>query len=307
MNPDEEVEAGGRAALAAVAEQPGVFAARVRVQHELRPDRSGYGTAEWDTRLFRNDPAVRYQGRLHPWFVTPLEDLAAARGQVVATANATIRKYAFLSSPTPEKVRWAVRLLEDELRDRPGQLNFEIELGRNLLFLNDRRGHEVLGAAAERVREARDAPAPPDPMVGQLLEYLLAVSPEQSRSPITRKEARELAVRWFPHTPPVVWAVAAERFAAGDYQAAAGLLEKLIRMGRTGQYDPAGGFAPDIIGPAAVMNLGQCYLRLGRWVEAKECFAELVMDPDYRDRALQGYGSSERQELPQPGEQLPGQ
>jgi hypothetical protein len=83
------------------------------------------------------------------------------------------------------------------------------------------------------------------------------------------RSVRRLAARWFPSTPPVVWAAAAERFAAADYPAAAGLLERLVNLGRTGRTAPAGGFAPDIIGPAARMNLGMCHLHPARWDEAK--------------------------------------
>lgn len=107
-----------------------------------------------------------------------------------------------------------------------------------------------------------------------------------------------MAAKWFPNSPPVVWAAAAERFAAKDYPAAAGLLDRLVDMGRTGRYDPAGGFAPDIIGPAARMNLGMCYLHLGRWDEAKACFGGLLNDPAHRERAAQGFALADRRERP---------
>lgn len=298
LNPDEELDPAAVPVLAAAVGRHEAFAYRVRVRQQLRPDGRGYGTTEWDTRLFRRDPRLRYVRRLHPVFNPPLAEIAASRNQVIGTVEATIYRHAYLSTPTPDKVRWAVRLLEAELRDRPGQLPLQIELGRNLLFLNDPRGHEVLGEAAARVKAAAGMPAPPDPMVGQLLEYLLGVSPEQSRSPITRDEARGLAAGWFPNTPPVVWAAAAERFAAEDYQAAAGLLERLVNMGRTGRYDPAGGFAPDIIGPAAQANLGMCYLHLGRWDEAKACFGGLLGDPTHRERAVRGFALAERRQRP---------
>ncbi|MDB5313508.1 MAG: putative glycosyltransferase [Gemmataceae bacterium] len=298
LNPDEEVDPAGLPALAAAAADPTRFAYRVRVRQELRPDRPGYGTTGWQVRLFRRDPGVRYHGRLHPDFVPPLEEIAAARGQTIAAADAVVRRHAYLSKPTPDKLRWVVRLLEAELRDRPGQVGFMIELGRNLLWLNDPRGHEVLGEAAGLVRQAAGAPTPPSPWAGSLIEYLLSVSPEQARGPVTRADARELAARWFPNTPPVVWAVAAERFAAEDYPAATGLLEQLVLMGRTGEYDDGGGFAPDIIGATSVLNLGVCYLHLDRWDDARACFGQLVADPDRRDAALRGYRLAELRQRP---------
>ncbi len=298
LNPDEEVEAGGLPAVAAATTDTAMFAWRVKVRQLHRPDDLGKGKDGRQLRLFRRDPAVRYRGRLHPTFAPPLEEIAAARGQRIGTTPVVIRRHAYLSTPTPDKMRWVVRLLEAELRDRPGQLGFLIELGRNLLWLNDPRGHEVLGEATEQVRGLARNPATPSPWVGSLIEYLLAVSPEHLRSTITRAEVRDLASRWFPGTPPVIWAVAGERFAAGDYSAAATLLERLVQMGRTGVYDQAGGFAPEIISAAAILNLGLCYLHLERWDDARACFVQVVDDPERRDAALRGYRLAELRQRP---------
>src|SRR5262249_30393080 len=173
--------------------------------------------------------------RLHPNFATPFDELARRQGKKVYPTELTLRRHGYLSVPTPDKLRWAVRLLEAELRDRPGQLHYLIEYGRNLLWLNDPRGHEVLAEAADQVLRSRDAPTAPTPTVGSLLEYLLTVMPQQSRSRVSREEARGLALRWFRHSPPVLWALAQHQFQAGDPRGAAGLLEELLRMGQSGQ------------------------------------------------------------------------
>lgn len=294
LNPDEVVDPTAVRVFAGLAADDRVFAYGLTIRQELRADRPGYGGEEVQQRLFRRRPAVRYRGRLHPDFVTPLAELAAVEGKVVALAppNAVIHRLAFLSPVTPDKVRWTVRLLEAELRDRPGQLHYLIELGRDLLRLNDPRGHEVLAEAADQVKAAAGAERPPTPNTGSLLEYLLSVSAEQCRARIGRDEARELADRWFPVNPPVAWAVASERFGAGDYQAAAWLLEKLLEMGRTGIYDRAAAFRPDILGPAAVINLAACHLKLGRPAEARRLLVPLAADPDYRTRAAELYAAA---------------
>jgi hypothetical protein len=297
INPDEELDAAGVPALNA-ALVPGAFALRVRVQHETSPTEPGQGVEEWDVRVFRRDPQARFIGRLHPHFVAPLAGLAASKGKVIGTADAVIRRHLYLSTPTPDKMRWVVRLLELELRDRPGQLPLLIELGRNLLWLNDPRGHEVLADAMDVVKAAADSPAPPSQVVGMLFEYLLNVSPQYSKSRVSRPEVRFLCEKWFPNTPPVVWAVAGERFAAGDYVAAAGLLERLVSMGRTGQYDPAGGFSLEIVKEAALLNLGGAYLHLERWDDARACFAQLFGDPNRKADALRGFALAEKQQKP---------
>lgn len=297
LNPDETLAPDAGPVVAAGIADRRAFGLTVRVQQELRADRPGYGSAGREERVFRRDPAVRWHGRLHPRFAPPLEEVAAARGLVVGHANATVHRHAYLSAVTPDKLRWTVRLLEAELRDRPGQLPYLIEYGRHLLWLEDARGHEVLAEAAEQVRAVQDAPRPPTPWVGQLFEYLLAVSPRLSRSRLTRDEVRVLAARWFPRTPPVLWALANERYAARDYPAAVSLLNQLLEVGRSGTFDSGGGFDPGI-GPLAYLRLAWCHLHGGNWLAAKTCVAGLLADPEYRDRAAQVYAAADRETVP---------
>jgi hypothetical protein len=287
MNPDEVLDPAGRPAVSAAVADQWIFGYRLRVQQQLRADQPAYGVANYQVRLFRRDPEIRYRGRVHPTFATPPEQIAAARQMSIGTIEAVIVRHAYLSQPTPDKVRWVVRLLEAELQDRPGQLGLQIELGRNLLWLNDPRGHEVLGEAAGVVARVADAPTPPVPDVGSLLEYLLSASPEQSRSPLSRDEARGLVLRWFMASPPAVWAAAGERFAARDSHTAANLLAHLLEMGRTGNYDPAREFDPAIVGRAAMMNLGVCHVHLGSWAAAQGCFRPLLADPTHGPRAAE--------------------
>ena len=301
INPDEELDVAGVAPLNAAVALPGNFAVRVRAQHETSPTEPGQGVLESDVRVFRRDPQARFVGRLHPHFVTPLASLAASKGKAIVDADAVIRRHLYLSTPTPDKIRWVVRLLELELRDRPGQLPLLIELGRNLLWLNDPRGHEILAEAADVVKAGAGADAPPSPVVGMLFEYLLNVGPQFSKSRVTSAEIHTMAEKWFPYTPPVVWARAGERFAAADYVAAAGLLERLVVMGRTGQYDPAGGFSLEIVKEAALLNLGGAYLHLERWDDARACFAPLFGDPNRKADALRGFALAEKQQKPGTG------
>jgi hypothetical protein len=295
LNPDEELDPATAPTLKAAVAVPTALAYYVQVRQELRADRPGHGTTGWEPRLFRRDPAVRYRGRLHPKFHPSLEALSIDRGLGVTAADVLLRRRAYLSVQTPDKLRFTLRLLEAELRDRPGQLPFLIEYGRHLLWLNDPRGHDVLAEAAAQVHPVTNEATPPHPMVGQLLEYLLTVSPEQSRSAITRDEARGVVTRWFPKTPPVLWTAAGERFAAGDFAAAAELLGRLVALGRAGDADTSGGgFDPDLVGAAALLNLTVCYIRLGNWAAARTTVAPLLTDPVHGERAARLFAEADR-------------
>src|SRR5207245_9808580 len=108
--------------------------------------------------------------------------------------------------------------------------------------------------AGEQLLLLRDAPAASATAVGLLLEYALTVSPAQSRCRLAREEARDLALRWFPQTPPLLWRIAENAFQRGELRTAAGLLERLVQCGQTGFYDRSVGFDPSLIGETALLN-----------------------------------------------------
>jgi hypothetical protein len=280
LNPDEEFTPADAPLLTAGLADESAFAFTLRVRQQLRPDDPDRGTTGREPRLFRRDPAVRYVGRLHPDFVTPLEQIAASRGQQVKALEATVVRHAYLSTPTPDKLRWVVRLLEAELKDRPDRLECKIELGRNLLWLNDARGHALLAEAAATVAALPRAKAAPHPMVGMLLEYVLAADPGRVRTALSVPQAHTLTGLWFSRTPPVLWAAAQERYRAGDFPAAAKYLETLLDLGRSGWYESMS-FDPDIIGPAAAANLGACYLQMNNLVLARACFEHVTAHPTF--------------------------
>jgi len=298
LNPDEELDPASRPVLKACMNQAQTLAWFVRV-HELSRADSGAFTETVQPRLFRNRCGVRYRGRLHPGFETPLEELAVRHGLSLGVSEARIRHHAYLSKLTADKLRWAVRLLEKELDDRPGQVHFMIELGRTLLLLNDARGHQVLAEAATQVLRSLDAPAAPTPTVGSLLEYVLT-SPGGDKNPITRTQAHELARRWFAATPPVVWAAAASEFHAGRVAEAIPLLERLIQLGQTGQYDRSAAFEPHIIGGLAWQNLGICYAKLEDWGRAELCFGKLLTLPEFKTNGMQHYAWVQQQKQKAP-------
>lgn len=288
LNPDEEYVGAAREPLAALLARPDALAYLVRIEQVMQPDATGPTMETWWPRLFRRLPAVRFAGRLHPHFDPPLDELARGAGMQIFRSDLLLRHHGYVSTLTQGKLRWATRLLEMELRDRPGQLHYLIEYGRNLLLLNDSRGHDVLAEAAEQVAAAAASPTAPLSTVASLLEYLLTVAPEQSRSRIGRSEAAALARRWFADSPPLLWVLARQAFEAGAFGEAAGLLERLVHLGRTGTYDRSAAFDPSIMAGPALLNLGHCYLRLGEPDRAEACFQQALSEPAHAAAARQG-------------------
>jgi hypothetical protein len=287
LNPDEELPPISQPVVRDCLAREDVFGYYVFVHELVKADQPGTFSETTQLRLFRRRPQLRSIGRLHPSFVPPLEELAKQEGKQVTLSEIRLQRHAYLSPLTPAKLRWATRLLELELRDRPGQLHYLIEYGRTLLLLNDPKGHEILAEAIEQILPVRSAPSAPLPEVQRLLEYVLTASPAQSRSRLTREEGCDLALRWFPHSPGILWRIAETFFQRSDFRRAAELLERLEQCRTSGSYDRSESFDPAILGDPVAMNLGVCYTRLGELDKAERCFLRLLDSQSFQDRAAQ--------------------
>ncbi len=288
LNPDEELLPQARAPLRAMVASPGdVFGYLARVQSVPRAERFDQFVETWDLRLYCRRPDLRYVGRLHPSFAPELAKAVALEGLRISPSELLIRHHAYASTLNASKLRWAIRLLERELHDRPGQLHYLTEYARSLLLLNDPKGHGVMAEAIEQVAAAFEAQVSPGPDAQILLEYVLTTPPALNQSRIRFDQAMSLALRWFPNSPPLLWSMADSYFRAGQFHAASVLLERLVQLGNTGTYDHSRGFDPRIVGPWALSNLGQCYRALGRPDKARGCFQALLPDQEFGAKASQ--------------------
>jgi hypothetical protein len=275
VHPDEEVLPIARETLETYLAKDGIFAYGVRMLELHQADQPPPHVETYPLRLFRRHPDVRFVGRLHPTFEVPLEEIASFQGRRLEMSDLTLRHHAYLWTLTRGKLRWAVRLMEKELADRPEDLHCLIEYGRTLLQLEDPRGHDILANAASRVWALRQQPQAPTPTVGRLLEYLLTVAPEYCRFPTDRDEVADLALRWFPQTPVMLWRVAEWYFHKQDFARAGMALEHLQLCRQTGQYDRAVPFDPRIMGDLALLNLGICRIRTFQLDRAEQTLRQI--------------------------------
>jgi hypothetical protein len=287
LNPDEELLPFDQAVLRGYLTREDTFGYHVVVQERLDADQPDVFSETVQLRLFRRRSQLRSVGRLHSTFVPALEEVARQEGKQITLSEIRLQRHAYSSQLTEPKLRWAARLLELELRDRPGQLHYLIEYGRTLLLLNDPQGHAILAEAIEQILPLRSAASAPRPEVQRLLEYVLTVSPAQSRSRLSREEAQELALRWFPYSPALLWRIAEHCFQSGNFRQAAEILERLDQCKTSGIYDRSQSFDPALLGETVVLNLGACYTRLGELDKAERCFLRLLGSKSSHDRAAQ--------------------
>jgi hypothetical protein len=194
--------------------------------------------------------------------------------------------------PTESRLRFAARLMELELQDRPGQLHYLIELGLTLLQLHDPKAQTTMAEAAQQVVAVKDAGAAPNVKTQALLAYVLT-TPEGT-TVLSRELARELALRWFPASPRLMHIIAEEAFQRREFQFAAQLLERLLLMGRTGKFDRSHAFDPDLLGDRARVNLAACYYNLGEAAKAEQCYRPLLANERYRAQAAEGIAAAQR-------------
>jgi tetratricopeptide (TPR) repeat protein len=285
MHGSEELLPEGQAALRDCLERDNSFGFFVRIR-AVRGNAPAGETA--DLRLFRRrtDLPRLFIGRLHPHFHPDVLEAVKREGLEVGPCDVVLRHHREAGRPDARKLRFNLRLLEAELHERPGQLHYLIEYGRTLLLAEDPRGHDVLAEAAARVAAVRDLPAPPSSKVQVLLEYALGASARGAAGPLSYDDARGLALRWFPDSPNVLWALAQQSFHRRDYADAAEHLRRLLALGRSGAYDRSHGFDPGIVGNEALINLGACYLQMRRFDEAEACLVQLVNDPRLGGQAV---------------------
>jgi tetratricopeptide (TPR) repeat protein len=231
------------------------------------------------TRLFRNRPEIRFVGHIHHQFTPPLSAITARTGLEVLHSDIRLRHYGYAGGDKRAKLERAARLMELDLRDRPGQFYYLVELGRTYLALGDIRGEQLLTQAAQMVREGKDEALQGGGMLAALLEHMLACDKLPDQFPLSWSEARRLALDRFPNAAPLLWQIARHEFRRNRFDRCRELLEKIVNLGRTKTYDQLVSFNPCILGDDALLNLGVCYTHLGKLDRAAECFRQLLGSP----------------------------
>jgi tetratricopeptide (TPR) repeat protein len=197
-----------------------------------------------------------------------------------------MRHFGYIGELVAAKLKRAARLLELELRDRPGQLYYLIEYGRSLLMLHeDERGREILCQAAALVLAQAGEREAPIPLVSLLVEYLLQLPAEQLPAGFRPDLVESLVWRWFPDNGPLLWVLARKAATTGQFNEAERLLRRLVEMGRDHSYDQWTSFDPRLVGDDAKANLGACLVRQGKMNEAVFLFKELLASPTHAAQA----------------------
>ncbi|HWD94690.1 MAG TPA: glycosyltransferase [Verrucomicrobiae bacterium] len=285
LDADEELLPESADELRSSLERTDALAYFIRRQDLKDADRLDYHSMMWQLRLFRRRDDLRFQGRCHPDFRPEIEEIEAKTGQHALFSSITIRHYGYIGALLPAKLRRAARLLELELRERPGQLYYLVEYARTLAQLEDARWENVLREAAAILLPLTRQEEPPTPVVSLLLEHLLSLPPAQLPPGFSPELLENLALRWFPSSVPLLWLLARQAASSEKFGEAEQLLRRLVQMGKDHSYDQWVSFDPRLVGDDAKSNLGACLVRQGKLEEALVIFRELLASPTQAEQA----------------------
>lgn len=279
LDADEELRAECRAELRQAIESPQALAYTVLRQDLLDPQRPEHYTEMLLPRLFRNGLPTRFVGHIHHQFTPPLNEIAAQTGLEILHSQIRIRHYGYAGRDKQAKLQRDARLMELDLRDRPGQFYYLVELGRSYLALGDPRGEALLTEAAAQVRRGDAEALQGGGMLAALLEHILACDILPAGFPLSWAEASRLALQQFPDAVPLLWQIARHEFRQQRFERCRDLLERAVHLGETGTYNRLCSFDPSVLGDDARLNLGVCYTCLGQLGQAEACFQKLLTSP----------------------------
>jgi hypothetical protein len=291
LNGTETVTPESLPHLCTAVEQPKVFGYFVRIRTPLSATRPEQQAETMDLRLFRRRPDLHFVGRAHPHFEASFAEIVRRGGYEVRPAAITLQGAPF-AEQTESKLRFAAKLMELELQDRPGQLHYMIELALTLLQLKDPKAPTLMAEAAQQVFAQREAKTAPNVKVQALLAYVLTTA--EGTTCISRELVRNLSLRWFPASPRLMHIIAEDAYQRRDFRLAANLLERLLTLGSTGQLDRSHAFDPELLGDRVRVNLGACYYNLGEAIKAEQCYQPLLANEKYRAVALEGIAAAHR-------------
>jgi hypothetical protein len=276
---DEELLPESRAELARCLDEESAWAFAVIRQDLVEVERPDHFSEMWQVRLYRNRPDLKFAGRFHHQPERSLIEAAARDGLYVRESQVRLLHHGFVSGLRADKNRRAARLLALELEDRPGQFYYLVELGLTLLAVGDMTGHVRLAEAARMVIDDDPQVAVCRGQCAMLLEHTLACRTLPPGFPLSRPQARNLALERFPTAIPLLWQAAQDEHRHARFDRCAALLERILNLSETGGYDRTISFSPSIMGDDARLNLGVCLVRLGQLNRAKQCFRALLDSP----------------------------
>ncbi len=262
-------------------------AAEVAFRLLLRPDSVSSPYLEY--RLWRNDPRIRFVGRIHEKVTPAIQRVSLADGRPIGACDLLLTHVGYEGDQT-RKHRRNLPLLREQLAREPNNLFNRHHLARVLRGLGDESEAEaVLEDAVELARRR-----PYDPT--GVLAFTDLVRLRRDRGGDVADLLAD-ARRLYPANKLLWWLEATSLLAAENYLEALELLDALLAVDLGSLPLEGPGYDERIFGEYAHEARGIALFRLERYIEAAEAFAAASrLDPGnvgYRSKAAAARGRAQ--------------
>jgi len=255
IDADERLREVSRAALTNLLTDP--TKAAYYVLFHRRP---GF-TPNWQMRLFRNHPAIRYEGKMHENIYPGIDHLCQAEQKRIGYSCLIYDHFGYEGNQDKKNRRNRPLLLE-ALKQKPWHIFIRCHLARIHEALGeDHLACEVWTSGVKIVRKKQDLHIGDSyPYVG-LIEFEIR---KGGRPCALIAEAREI----FPGNLQLMWYQARLWMEDGRYDEAIPLFEQLAACGTTNDFDHSIGYDRRLLDVFAFDSLAVCHFSLGNSTES---------------------------------------
>jgi len=232
---------------------------------QLRP-RPGF-TPYWEMRLFRNHPQIRFRGIIHENIWPALNERQAQSGGRIGHTELVLDHDGYEGDQGAKHLR-NQPLLEQSLAADPSRVYSQCHLASIREALGDAAGAEQAWAEAMRLVRSKQTRQPED-VLPFLHEIERGLATDDSPGPLGLLDE---ALALFPGQLQLLWLRARALIAAGRPAQATGVLEELVRLGQSGEFDKSWAYDLRLFGVLAYELLAACYFGEGLYVDALRYF-----------------------------------
>jgi hypothetical protein len=248
-----------------------------------RQDRYGYRLVRRDIlpdgryreisifRLWRTHAELRYEGLVHE-NITNESITKAFPGMGVDSLPLWFWHDGY-ADPSNSKIGRNIKLLEQELKERPNQPYYRAMRAIMYRELNDANFLSELESVAD---EALADKVPATRMYAGVFSALLQSTPEGRIQEPRITRVIEKGWSWFGNYPGVLWSIGLAESRRGKMDQALNAYLRLQQLAESGRYETSMPFDPSILGPYLWNALGFTANRLGRADIAQNCAGKLM-------------------------------
>jgi tetratricopeptide (TPR) repeat protein len=221
-----------------------------------------------ETRLFRNDPRVRFVGAIHETILPSLDALVAAGAGRILTSPFAIQHLGYEGDLT-HKHRRNLPMLQTMVERWPERLYYWHDLAQALNGLG--RPDEAIGVCRRGLAVARSPGGAGSEPVGALIAHTLALLlRERGEDPLP---VIAEGLLYFPEQHALRLLEARALVDVGRYDEALAIADALLAVDAATFCDPIVSYDERIFGVDALELKGIALLRSGRRIEAGRAFA----------------------------------